>query len=110
MKMNKEVKAKWLKALRSKKAKQVTGQLKEVDAAGTVLGHCCLGILCEVHQETHPRFKWGGDGAIAYGVELTESVMKWAGIGTGECATLARMNDHQGADFRTIANYISKEY
>lgn len=40
--MDAELKAKWVKALRSGEYQQITRHLKTGD------GHCCLGVLCEV--------------------------------------------------------------
>ena len=45
--MNKEIKKKWLAALRSGKYKQTRNQLREVVADGED-GFCCLGVLCDV--------------------------------------------------------------
>lgn len=43
--MNKQVKDKWIAALRSGKYKQTRGFL------GDMNGHCCLGVLCEVFAD-----------------------------------------------------------
>lgn len=40
--MNKALKKKWLKALRSGDYEQTTGRLKDQ------AGHCCLGVLCSI--------------------------------------------------------------
>lgn len=45
--MNKRIKNKWIKALRSGKYKQATGALKKVDEKGKET-YCCLGVLCDV--------------------------------------------------------------
>lgn len=114
--MNKEVKTKWLKALRSKKAKQIDGTLKEIDDDGNVAGHCCLGVLCEIHQVSHPGFKWRGDATPTYGAKhasdstLTKTVRSWAGLSIAACEKLVELNDEDKFTFRQIANYISKEY
>lgn len=42
MKLDKEVKAKWVEALRSGKFKQGKGKLKYGD------NYCCLGVACEI--------------------------------------------------------------
>lgn len=42
--MNPEIKAKWLKALRSGEYKQGWGRLHSFDT------FCCLGVLCELHR------------------------------------------------------------
>lgn len=118
MPMNKEVKKEWLKRLRSKKAKQITGNLKDVADNGSVSGHCCLGVLCEIHQETHPKFKWRGEGSPSYGstarnsseTGLTTSVMKWAGLNKEDCLKFTFLNDLDRLTFPEIAKVVSKEY
>jgi len=47
-KMDRKIKAKWLKALRSGKYKQGRSYLRQVPDSGRGLRHCCLGVLAEV--------------------------------------------------------------
>lgn len=116
MKMNPDVKREWLKRLRSKKAKQVRGTLKQVDGDGAVVGHCCLGVLCEIHKETHPNFRWRGDEEPSYGSTrteqgtLTKAVRTWAGLDIDACTDLIFHNDTDKLTFPEIAKVISKEY
>lgn len=46
--MKKEIKAKWVAALRSGDYKQGCGALKGLDKDTGQFDHCCLGVLCEV--------------------------------------------------------------
>jgi hypothetical protein len=47
--MKQEVADLWVEALRSGDYEQATGTLAKVDSrTGEVVGHCCLGVLCEV--------------------------------------------------------------
>lgn len=113
--MNKEIKARWIAALRDPKAKQTTGKLGEVDG-----GRCCLGVLCDIAV---------ADGVIAppipYGRELKyagsyhalpDEVITWAGLNElhySEAANprvqdshLADWNDNYEKTFPEIADMI----
>lgn len=46
--MKREIKAEWLKALRSGEYEQIAGILKGRDAKTGKVGYCCLGVLCDV--------------------------------------------------------------
>lgn len=49
--MNKKIMQRWVRALRSGKYKQATGQLKKEG-----VGHCCLGVLCEVLKQPYAGY------------------------------------------------------
>ncbi len=126
--MNPEIKKEWVKALKSGKYKQGRRELKTKESE-----YCCLGVLCELHRETHPDFCWkfpqrmpsgreviyyGSNnprGNIEYGI-LPIDVFNWAGLpqsnpfvnkDTGE--TLASLNDG-GATFDVIADIIETKF
>jgi len=40
---------KWIAALRSGEFKQTKDGLKELAGDDSVVGHCCLGVACEVY-------------------------------------------------------------
>lgn len=46
--MKKELKDKWLAALRSGEYVQTKAVLEQLDENGKAVGHCCLGVLCRV--------------------------------------------------------------
>jgi hypothetical protein len=78
-KMNPEVKALWLEALRSGKYKQATSML--CDGEG---GYCCLGVLTQVYANKKKKraFDVGG-GYVMAEIDaqlLPDRVMKWAGL------------------------------
>ena len=111
--MNKRIKAKWVKALRSGKYKQARGVLR--NAFGAM---CCMGVLTDIRTlETGIRYR--GDGDCPDDSYPTRATCKWAGIpycppgdehevpDTNEMATLIRMND-AGSRFKKIANWIEK--
>ena len=122
IKMNPEIKAQWVAALRSGEYKQGQGRLN-----GS-LGFCCLGVLCdlavkqgvtewELIQESHdPCYTCGG-----YSSTLPECVGSWAGfpdgpgLGLGPRVTrwpreetLADLND-TGSTFPEIADLIEAQ-
>lgn len=120
--MNREIKAKWVEALRSGTYKQGRHALRRANDT-----YCCLGVLCDLHaKETGARWKgpnWSGH--YIYGEEeesggLPKEVMEWAGLPTDNglvrlpmwnsqegCSTLAYKNDY-GASFEDIANTIEQ--
>jgi hypothetical protein len=75
--MNKEVKAKWVAALRSGKYEQGDGALL-MDGK-----FCCLGVLCDLHAK-ETGLKWSveeGAGCYLDDSELPpKEVAKWAGL------------------------------
>jgi hypothetical protein len=78
--MNKRVKTKWLKALRSGKYKQGRGQLRTPDDR-----FCCLGVLCDLYaKETGVSWEGNGEdddyeicGDTGF---LPQVIQEWAGV------------------------------
>lgn len=122
--MNKKVKEKWVKALRSGKYKKAKKVLH------TESGYCCLGVLCDIYRKETGRGKWvkeKGKGKVYFkfvnGTEekaktLPDKVMKWAGLietspHLNGSFSLAAMNDavksNHGKSFKEIADIIEKE-
>lgn len=98
--MNKELKAKWVAALRSGKYGQCQGVLRDFD------GYCCLGVLREIIA---PRSTDSDDDWAALSHDMSEMAgLRRYGIGpNNEQETLAAMND-EGKSFDEIADYIEK--
>ena len=90
--MDKELKAKWVKALRSGEYAQGTGQLRDGDS------YCCLGVLCEIAKV---RF-------LSSGEYLPASLANAAGVDLMVQEELAFMNDN-GRTFRGIAQWIERK-
>ena len=114
--MNKQIKAKWVAALRSGKYIQTTGLLRR-SQPGDTLSHCCLGVLCDLA----PEGEWASDSVYSHsktdysGGALPEGVVKWAGLSSNNPVVLAEpvrnlsdVND-SGATFDEIADIIEKE-
>lgn len=84
--MNKEVRAKWISALRSGKYEQGYHYLNAYDK------FCCLGVLCEIAVEEGVTIKVNGpygqgntvnaykDGTGLRDGALGDNVCKWAGL------------------------------
>lgn len=100
--MNKRIKAKWVKALRSGKYKQARGVLKKDTR------FCCLGVLTDIRSKsTGIRFS----GRPSNPDMPSSSTCGWAGFDLDQATTLAKMNDGEGQpnrSFKYIANWIEK--
>ena len=120
-KMNPEVKAKWLEALRNGKYKQGRAFLR------TENGFCCLGVLCDLYQKEHSEIsQWKGNGFHSINGKRNEEhwttappvVEEWADFPIHESFrvpdleikyTLMSMNDGLGMNFSEIADVIEKQ-
>jgi hypothetical protein len=116
-KMNPEVKAKWLAALRSRKYKQGKDTLHAGDR------FCCLGVLCDISDlgiwdlpgTSEELLSDGRDYKVTGnpGGATKFSVYKWAGLNMHDSlhrkaiCHLSRMND-TGKKFYQIARWIER--
>jgi len=120
MKMNPEVKARWVKALRSGEYGQTKEVLKDTG------GFCCLGVLCDVFAKEDGRREWRvselssmADGE--FGLHTRDKGMPsaligiWSGLDfstrveiDGDWKTLWQHND-DGSTFAEIADAIEKQ-
>ena len=71
--MNKEIKRKWIEALRSGEYKQAQHQLRDGDR------FCCLGVLCDIHSK-ETGGEWVNGVYERNRTHLSQSVMIWAGL------------------------------
>lgn len=120
-------------ALRSGKYPQGRGALKQLTIDGTVLGYCCLGVMCEVAAEHGVAIetallpvndaikKVSFDGGTAF---LRGNVIEWLGVGhNGELdrdlfigkdddgeISAAFANDELGWGFLRIAASMEEYY
>jgi len=98
--MNKDIKKKWVDALRSGEYKQGKGQLRLYDVS-----FCCLGVLCNLAMK-EGLAKWENNSFLDQEFGLPEEVTNWAGLKEGDfqiCDNLAGMND-KGIGFEEIAD------
>lgn len=104
--MKKDVKEKWLTALRSGEYTQTKGRLHRTEASRlSSAGYCCLGVLCEVAVAEGVIDSYVADAAY-----LPAAVRTWAGLRFEPMQTLARMNDNRGRSFEQIADYIEARH
>lgn len=109
MKMNPEIKARWVEALRSGKYQQGAHRLRnQYDL------FCCLGVLCDLHsKETGTQWEQPVKESLCYVYQhqngsLPDDVKAWAKIRTEEQHTLILMNDSYSLAFKNIADYIEE--
>jgi hypothetical protein len=105
----KEIKRKWMEALRSGKYKQGTGCLRTINNK-----FCCLGVLADVIDPErweksgangYTAYYWRPGGYSAYlPSETWEELMKFP---SGSQETFSNMNDG-GMSFEDIADYIER--
>ena len=104
--MNKQLKSKWVKALRSGKYKQGFGMLKQRSDTAHRPEYCCLGVLRELmpvaYQETSSTNNGGG-------CTLHKSQLQLADISYKVQDNLVSMNDSCRSTFNDIADYIEEK-
>jgi hypothetical protein len=123
-KMNPEIKARWVDALKSGNYTQGQGRLHAKDANGNS-SFCCLGVLCDLANKDNialeiEAYETSDGVSILYDDDeswLPNSVTEWSGVdhqGTfnegldnQEFSTLAYLNDN-GATFEHIATVIEE--
>jgi hypothetical protein len=106
--MKKDIKQKWVKALRSGRYKQCTEEL----CNGT--GYCCLGVLAQISgSKKDDIFNFlkrmnNKDYRLSKDAELlSNKFLKEVGMKKSTQENLANMND-DGSSFEEIADYIEK--
>lgn len=92
--MDKELKRKWVEALRSGKYEQGHGALRKDDK------FCCLGVLCDVVDPNgwSEDCYWRGEYALPPSHVL----------GNLTASDLVYLNDEKNLSFEQIADYIEK--
>lgn len=93
--MNKEIKARWVEALRSGKYKQGKKCLRSESDT-----YCCLGVLCDIKQKDI----W--ENSITFDSFPPSYILDWAKLDFHTTINLADMNDNGGASFEEIADWI----
>ena len=101
--MNKEIKPKWLDALRSGKYKQSIHKLRNPSN-----GFCCIGVLCDVvapdrwhkvdDNYLHDGCKAYASTVVYNATDLTNEVVE----------KLVHMNDRERRTFAEIADWIEE--
>lgn len=123
--MNKEIKQKWVEALRSGKYTQGRNRLASSNGS-----YCPLGVLCELAVEADVAHKRQAESGYVYFVRfdnsvyfagseeavysLPDRVVDWAGLSSNNPwidtpthrGAIAHLNDNAGFSFDEIANGI----
>lgn len=108
--MNADIKAKWVEALRSGKYRQGVGALKKECIDDGSLRYCCLGILCDIHDQSQwidpmrTGARWSYGKYFLTGLPPKE-VLDWSGLMAAQTKDFSDMND-SGKSFDEIADYI----
>ena len=103
MTMNKEVKTKWVDALRSGDYEQIIEELQSLE------GYCCLGVLCRLAKEDGVDVDILDDIIIGGDLEDQVNVIDWSGLKDNKIVQhLICLNDEEHANFEEIADYIEE--
>lgn len=97
--MDKKLKAKWVKALRSGEYEQCTNTLRYEG------GFCCLGVLRHIINPRDSSYRRAGD--YDPGAMLTDKHLQMAGLTIEQAEKLSDKNDG-GDSFRKIAAYVER--
>lgn len=104
-KMDPTWKAKWLKALRSKKYKQAQHALVDGEA------YCCLGVAHDLLVKGK-KATWEDPAAAGQPARLADLLgwkqLELLGITNGTQQALATLNDVEGYDFPAIADWVEE--
>jgi hypothetical protein len=110
--MKKSVADEWVKALRSGEYKQGRAQLRSKKDK-----FCCLGVLCDVYVKETKKGRWivdeDGDKGFNFKSQNTlppRSVERWASLDACSSGDFVDFNDSDRQSFKTIANYIEKNW
>lgn len=103
MKLPKQEKQNWLKALRSGDYKQGKGMLKDEYSLNVGVEYCCIGVYGECNNIpiTKDGLRFVGDNLEGFIYETMEKL-----IGQDQTSTLIAMNDYGDKTFLEIADYI----
>lgn len=100
--MNKKIKTKWLKALRSGNYTRGKNQLKIEAGESHHTGirnidrFCCLGVLCEISGVSYKKYAAFPPNDFLTKIGLDELI----------CDQLAKKNDEKDLSFKKIASWI----
>ncbi len=95
MSMDRKLRDKWLKALRSGKFRQAQGRLRRVDRKTGEESFCCLGVLGTC------------SGASKETLRSKEMYGNSCGLNNNQTRKLSTMND-TGQSFEQISNWIER--
>lgn len=97
--MNKELKKAWITALRSGKFNKIQGRLQ------SSVGHCALGVLCEVAESMGYQTERHKDTGFLMGGWLSLQPFDKE-VSSDLQMSVQDMNDNQGLSFSEIATRL----
>jgi hypothetical protein len=106
IRMNPEIKTKWVAALRSGTYEQGSHVLRKGDR------YCCLGVLCEIlkmpsHLNTATgNYSYAGHNVTGLPIDMRVQI----GLSAGNHSEAMVMNDTRGYTFLQIADYIERDF
>ena len=107
--MKKDIKEKWVKALRSGKYVQGPDYLRDCHNR-----FCCLGVLCDIIDVEWKSTKSGGYAVCindeSSSTYLPNKILEKIELSTEEQNYLAKLNDMDGFTFNQIADFIENTY
>lgn len=111
-----ELREKWLAALRSGDYRQARGDLRKRNGEHG-LGHCCLGVACDLKDPEGWLHPADGDAFVSIGSHafddgtgrIDSELREQLGITRGQMFALARAND-LGESFDQIATRIETHH
>lgn len=121
--MNRDLRNRWVEALRSGTYKQGKHRLKRVGQFPLDRNYCCLGVLCEVaglefeedpyeslfnSKRSEYFFLKEEAGEARCSSFLPDAFRKEIGIGYLDQEKLVRMNDEENCSFEDIANWVEE--
>lgn len=110
-KFDKELRTKWVEALRSGKYLQNKGALRKDNS------FCCLGVACDVAKLFWTlRLNTGfysvldkrDTDSFSNEMSLPETLRKQLGLSSAQQSALAHLNDFENSSFEEIADAIEK--
>jgi hypothetical protein len=121
LKLKPEIKAAWVKALRSGDYEQARGSLSAIRLDGKT-GYCCLGVLAEISpydylkNDAYPNAEiadWASDGPWTIHTEGNSphlaAFCPVVALPSGERKPLSFLNDIQDLTFSQIADLIEDQ-
>lgn len=99
--MDKEVRDKWVKALRSGDYRQRRYQLQDADGS-----NCCLGVLCRTQEVPSGVDDIGDVYFDGEAEKLSSTLLLRFGLRYSEARHLMNMNDNERKTFPEIADWI----
>jgi len=103
--MKKNIKKKWLAALKSGKYKQGQEWLVQTEENGKT--YCCLGVLCHLWaREKHKKMPEADENGDPL---PSDTVLVWAGLDISTAVSLASTNDSNDIDhFKKVIKEIKR--